>query len=415
MNKQLSNSFFQRSGLPKELAWGYLGVIIFMMGDGVEQGWLSPYMIEHGMSMGQSASLFTVYGVTIAVSSWFSGVLTESYGPRRVMLSGLLLYILGTIGFVGYGMTHLHYPVMLVTYAIRGFGYPLFAYAFLVWITYNTPKSQLGRAVGWFWFVFTGGLNVLGPYYSSLVLDKIGYQNTLWSSIFWVLIGALFALFLNQARFEKRKSEGSRMKELLKGITITRDHPKVLIGGIVRVINTTAQFAFPVFMPIYMADYGFTTVEWLQIWGTIFTANIAFNLIFGFVGDGFGWRNTIMWFGGVGCGITTLLFFYSPVWFDGHYWLVMLSGVLWGALLAGYVPLTALVPSLVKDDKGAAMSILNLGAGLPVFIGPALVGIFIGWIGNEGMAWLLAILYFLSAFLTRFLTLPEEHELAETT
>src|SRR5690625_2749436 len=69
MNKQLSNFFFQRSGLPKELAWGYLGVIIFMMGDGVEQGWLSPYMIEHGMSMGQSASLFTVYGWAYAGST----------------------------------------------------------------------------------------------------------------------------------------------------------------------------------------------------------------------------------------------------------------------------------------------------------------------------------------------------------
>src|SRR5690625_5458869 len=99
-----------------------------MMGDGVEQGWLSPYMIEHGMSMGQSASLFTVYGVTIAVSSWFSGVLTESYGPRRVMLSGLLLYILGTIGFAGYGMTHPHFPVILGNYSIRRFGYSLLAY-----------------------------------------------------------------------------------------------------------------------------------------------------------------------------------------------------------------------------------------------------------------------------------------------
>src|SRR5690625_5223606 len=98
MKDHLQSSFFQRFGLPKELAWGYLGVIIFMMGDGVEQGWLSPYMIEHGMSMGQSASLFTVYGVTIAVSSWFSGVLTESFGPRRVMLSVLLLYILKKIG-----------------------------------------------------------------------------------------------------------------------------------------------------------------------------------------------------------------------------------------------------------------------------------------------------------------------------
>ena len=34
-----------------------------------------------------------------------------------------------------------------------------------------------------------------------------------------------------------------------------------------------------------LKDYGFTTTEWLRIWGTIFTANIVFNLIFGFVGD----------------------------------------------------------------------------------------------------------------------------------
>lgn len=409
-----SSRFFDKAGLPRELVWGYVGVIIFMMGDGVEQGWLSPYLIENGMSMKQSASLFTVYGITIAISSWFSGVLTESYGPRRVMLTGLLLYILGTIGFVGYGMNQLDYPVMLFTYAIRGFAYPLFAYAFLVWITYNTPKSHLGRAVGWFWFVFTGGLNVFGAYYSSWVIDIIGYKNTLWSSIFWVLLGAFFALVMNKAKFERKIAEGSRMQELISGITIVKTHPKVLIGGIVRVINTTAQFAFPVFLPIYMASHGFSTKEWLQIWGTIFTANIAFNLIFGFVGDRLGWKQTIMWFGGVGCGLTTLLFFYSPVWFDGNFWLVMLSGVLWGALLAGYVPLTALVPSLVKENKGAAMSILNLGAGLPVFVGPALVGLFIGIIGDEGMIWLLAILYFISAWLTRYMTLdPDEGSVAE--
>lgn len=409
----MKQEVFDKIGLPRHLAWGYLGIIIFMMGDGVEQGWLSPYLIEHGMSMSHSAALFTVYGITITISSWFSGVLAESYGPRRIMLLGLLLYILGTIGFVGYGMSQLDYPVMLITYAIRGFGYPLFAYSFLVWITYNTPKSQLGRAVGWFWFVFTGGLNVLGAYYSSWVIDIIGYQNTLWSSIFWVLLGAFFALVLNQDKFERKAVGASKIKDLMKGITIVKEEPKVLIGGIVRVINTTAQFAFPVFLPIYMAKHGFTTVEWLQIWGTIFTANIAFNLIFGFVGDRIGWKNTIMWFGGVGCGLTTLLFFYSPVWFDGSYWMVLISGILWGALLAGYVPLTALVPSLVKDNKGAAMSILNLGAGLPVFVGPALVGVFIGIIGDEGVVWLLAGLYFVSAFLTRYLTLDGDDKQTE--
>src|SRR5690606_32229304 len=119
--------------------------------------------------------------------------------------------------------------------------------------------------------------------------------------------------------------------------------------------------------------------------------------------DSIGWRNTVKWFGGMGCAITTLLFYYSPQFFDGSYWAVMACGVAWGALLAGYVPLSALVPSLVNKDKGAAMSVLNLGAGLSVFVGPALVGLFIGLLGTEGMAWLLALLYVCSAVLAHFI------------
>ncbi len=408
------SSILNKVGIPKQLAWGYLGILIFMMGDGVEQGWLSPYLIGRGMTIQQSAALFTVYGVTIAIASWFSGVLTEGFGPKKTMLIGLVLYILGTVGFVGYGMPQLNFTVMLFMYALRGFGYPLFAYSFLVWITYKSPKQKLGRAVGWFWFVFTGGLNVFGAYYSSWAIVHLGYLNTLWSSLFWVCVGAFFALLINKDKFHSanKLEAGSKARELRKGLTILKEEPKVLLGGIVRIINTTAQFAFPVFLPIYMAGHGFSTTEWLQIWGTIFTANIAFNLIFGFVGDGLGWRNTVMWFGGVGCGITTLLFYYSPILFGESFWLVMLSGVLWGALLAGYVPLSALVPSLVKKDKGAAMAILNLGAGLAVFVGPAIVGIFIGSVGNEGVVWILAGLYFLSALLTRFITLPDNAKTA---
>ena len=392
-------------GIPKQLAWGYLGILIFMMGDGMEQGWLSPYLIEQGLTMQQSALLFSAYGVIIAIASWFSGVMAEAYGAKRTMFIGLVLYLLGTVGFVGYALPEMNFNVMLMTYALRGFGYPLFAYSFLVWIAYVSPGKSLGRAVGWFWFVFTGGLVVLGAYYSSWAIPRIGYINTLWNAVIWVLIGSFLVLVLTK---EKKRPQGnfrSKMKELTKGFTIVKREPKVLLGGIVRVINTTAQFAFPVFLPIYLAEHGFSTTEWLQIWGTIFTSNIIFNLIFGFVGDSLGWRNTIIWFGGVGCAVSTLLF-YIPQLFGDSYMAVMITGVIWGAMLAGYVPLSALIPSLVKDSKGAAMSILNLGAGLPVFVGPAIVGIFIGLVGSSGVIWILAGLYFISAVLTKFITLP---------
>ncbi len=396
------------------LSWGYLGILIFMMGDGIEQGWLSPYLVSRGLSIQESAALFTVYGITIGLSSWLSGVLAETYGARKVMFGGLILYLLGTIGFVGLGIPDLHYPVMLFTYAFRGLGYPLFAYSFLVWIAYSTPKQQLGRAVGWFWFVFTGGLNVLGAYYSSWAIPRMGQINTLWTSVIWALIGAFFALVLNKFARIDRNEAASKLKDLMKGITIMKNEPKVLLGGIVRIINTTAQFAFPVFLPIYMMEHGFSTTEWLQIWGTIFTSNIIFNLIFGYVGDHVGWRQTVIWFGGVGCAIGTLLFYYSPLLLSGSFWIVISAGIFWGAMLAGYVPLSALVPSLVSEDKGAAMSVLNLGAGLSVFAGPALVALFYGVAGSEGVIWILAGLYLVSAFLASFITLPDSQKVFVT-
>lgn len=401
------NSLLARVGIPPTLGWGYLGILIFMIGDGLELGWLSPYLFERGFSIQHSASLFTVYGITIAISSWFSGVLSESFGVRRTMLLGVIFYILGTVGFVGLGIPNLNYGVMLFTYAIRGFGYPLFAYSFLLWITYRSPQKKLGAAVGWFWFVFTGGLSVLGAYYSSWAISHLGHIDTLWSALVWVVIGAFLGLILNKDKLDLKKGGmNDKIQELLKGLTIVKEEPKILMAGIVRIINTSAQFGFPVFLPIYMANYGITTPEWLQIWGAIFTSNIVFNLIFGFVGDKLGWRNTIMWFGGVGCGIGTLLIFYAPQFVGDSFWLILIPGIFWGACLAGYVPLSALVPSLVKKDKGAAMSILNLGAGLSVFIGPAIVGLFYGSVGAEGIIWILAILYFISAILTRFITLP---------
>src|SRR5699024_12273730 len=111
-------------------------------------------------------------------------------------------------------------------------------------------------------------------------------------------------------------------------------------------------------------------------------SNIIFKLLFGIIGDKIGWRNTIMWFGGIGCGVTTLGLAYVPLWSSGNIYLVGAIGLIWGACLAAYVPLSALVPSLVSKDKGAALAVLNLGAGLPVLIGPAKEEIYIGIIGG---------------------------------
>ena len=164
-----------------------------MMGDGIEAGWMSPFLVENGLTIQQSALIFTVYGISITIASWFSGVCLEIYGPKRSMLMGLLFYMIGTAVFLTFGFQTMNYPVMLISYFIKGFGYPLFAYSFLTWVIYRSPQNKLSTAIGWYWFAFCTGMMVLGAWYSSVAIKHFGYLNTLWSSIFWVCLGTFFA------------------------------------------------------------------------------------------------------------------------------------------------------------------------------------------------------------------------------
>ena len=66
------------------------------------------------------------------------------------------------------------------------------------------------------------------------------------------------------------------------------------------------------------------------------------------------------------------------------------------------------MPSLAPEHKGAAMSLLNLGAGASNWVGPAIVALFLPAVGVAGVMWIYAALYLLSAALTAFLTLPAE-------
>ena len=403
------NGLIHRIGLSPKLMLGYAGVLVFMMGEGLEQGWLSPYLIGKGLTIQESALLFSVYGFAAAISAWFSGVLAEIFTTRRVMLAGLLLFLLGSVCFLVWGLPSNNLSVMIPTYALRGLGYPLFAYGFLVWVAYEAPPERLGSAVGIFWFVYSGGLSVLGVLYSSIMLPFLGEIHTLWSALIFVVLGAMSALMLNRTpgHSDVGDKQKASLSYVLKGITIAFENPKIGLGGIVRTINTSAAYGFVVFMPMYMMDIGFSRTDWLQMYAALWTVNIIFNLIFGVISDGLGWRNVVMWFGCVGCAVTTLLFYYVPYFLGPNFLLTVVAAGLFGACLAAFVPLSAIMPTLAPENKGAAMSILNLGAGLSTFVGPAVVGLFIGSLGSSGVIWIFTGLYLFSGVLMKYVTLPK--------
>jgi len=404
--------FIDRIGIPRPLLAGFVGLLLFMIGDGVEAGYLAPFLSGHGVSNTRIALLFTVYGLMVSIASWLSGALSDLWGPKRVMLIGLLIWMAFEVMFLLFGVATQSYTVMLIAYALRGLGYPLFAFGFLVWIAAATPRRQLGSAVGWFWFAFSAGLPTLGSLFASVAIPSIGQMATFWSSLGLVVVGGLVAVLgcREPSGVRPLAEPGARPVSVLFGsLTIVWREPKILMAGITRAINTSSEYAFLVIMPAFFTKViGFTLEQWLHLLSIIFLSNILFNLASGMAADKLGYRRVIGIAGGLGCAVSVPLFYYMPLLFKGHFEVAAGFGALYGATLACYVPLSGLVPQICPKEKGAALSILGLGAGISVWLGPVIVTLFESEVGIRGVIWIFSGLYVVSAILTCFLTMSTD-------
>ncbi len=403
-------SLAEKLGIHPEMAIGYLGLLLFMIGDGVEAGFLSPMLVDRHFTQSQVAIVFTGYGITAAAGSWLSGALSDIFGPKKVMWAGLLIWIAFEIPFLLLGIAHANYPAIVASYALRGFGYPLFAYGFLVWITVVTPERYLGTAVGWFWSARTGGLPTLGALLASFTVPLIGAYRTLWVSVALVLTGGLLALLGVKEKHGSHplsKTGENPLALLISSVSIVWRHPKVGLGGIVATITTTSEFGFLVFLPIFFIHrIGFSLQQWLQILSIMFATNVIANLFWGWVGDRIGWRRTITFVGACGCAVTTLGLYYVPHVFGANYTLAVAAGMAYGTALAGFVPIAAIMASLAPESRGAAMSIMNLGSGMSTWIGPAIAGVFLPLLGVSGVIWIFAFLYLAAAVVSYTLRIP---------
>lgn len=383
-----------------------------MTGDRFEQAFLSKYIIDLGYSDSQAGRVIAIYGLIVALASWMSGVLAEVFSPRRLMTLAFIIWIIFHVGFLTLGLAQQNYAMMIIMYGIRGFAYPMFIYSFVVWITYSSPSHKLASAMGWFWAMYSIGIGVLGSYLPSFTIPLIGEMGTLWLSIIFILIGGLIAMFLVKDEKgtdveAKNMTKKEIFKELGKGITIL-GNKQVAIACAVRIINQLSLFGLVVFMPrVFTEQFGFTTSEWLRVWGLMYIVTIFTNLFWGIVGDKIGWVRQVRWFGCIGMALSTLAFYYLPAWSGPNILVTTFIAIIFGFAVAAFVPMSAIFPTLVPEHKGAAVSIHNLSAGLSNFCGPAIATITLAIATPIVTIWTYAIIYIIGFILTFFMKVPQ--------
>lgn len=410
-----------RLGMPRVLFPGFVAVLVFMTGNGVESNFITPHMIEVlGSPEATVANIITGYSLAVLVGSYLSGALADLIGPRKVMLIGFLIWIVFEVLFL-LSLQAQSIPLTALTYTLRGFGYPIFAFAFLVWVNIITPVERNGSAVGWFYVAFTGGLPTLGSLFAIGAIPTfgggtIGETGAMIASIGLVVIGFLIAWFgVNEARGRRRIAPAgeSATAVLTSGLRLTFTRGKILMGFLIRLINTAPQYAMFIVLPVIIAeDRGWGQSRWLLMTVCVYATNILVNALFGAIGDRFGWQRTVKWFGIAGSALGLLLWWYVPqlvpAGSDWGYVLSVIAGCVFGCLLAGFVPMGAIMPALAPDHKGAAMAMYTTAAGGAAFLGSGVVALVFGLGGSGvGVVWTFVALYAIAFVMIHFLNVPQ--------
>ncbi|MFC6644456.1 MFS transporter [Granulicella cerasi] len=399
-------------GMPLALVAGYIAIVFCMTGDGIEQAFLSKYLVDLGFTKEHASLVFTVYGLAAAISAWLSGVLAEMFTPRRVMLCGITWWLVFHACFLHFGLERLSLPMTALCYGIRGFAYPLFFYGFFVWVVQVAPPARLASAIGWVWAMFTVGYGIVGSYLPSFTVPKFGFLPTLWMSMAWVAVGGIIILFLRPSK-QVAPASTNKLAELSKGLTLIFEDRNIGLALITRIICNLSLFGFPVIMPLFYtsSEVGFTTEQWIRIWGTFFLIQPMSNIVWGLIGDRIGWMRQMRWVGFVGCGTATLLFYFLPVHFHNNTPVAVIAALLFALTVTSFVPMGAIFPVMAPKHKGAAVSVQNLGGGLANFCGPALATILLPHGGTRSVVIAYAVLYFAAAVLTLFIRVDQPRHL----
>ncbi len=221
----------------------------------------------------------------------------------------------------------------------------------------------------------------------------------------------MFGIREETGRRPLSQSDKNPLALLVHSLTIVWKRPKVGLGGIVATITTTSEFGFLVFLPIFFTKVvGFSLEQWLQILSIMFATNVAFNLLWGYVGDRIGWRRTITFVGSCGCAVTTLGLYYVPHIFGPNYFLVTLASMAYGAALAGFVPIGAIMATLAPESRGRGDVDHESGIGDEHVDWAGDRGDFLPLLGVGGVIWIFAGMYLVAAVISFNLRLPGEKE-----
>jgi len=240
----------ERPGLSRDVA--LLSLAIFFTD--ASHSTVIPIFPGYARGVGASLSMLGSYGSVAAIAmlilSLPLGRLSDRYGRRRMMVPGLILFIVVPLSYMAARNPYHLYPIR-VTLGI-GIGL-IFGNGFLLMSEVAEPGF---RNVAQGIYMTSMGLGfTLGPLVGGFATKLVGPSLSFKLSSGFAVLGLFLLLMVREKKVEA-SSAGART-----GLSILVRDPKILASGVANFVNSVMFNAVTLFFPVYGLDIGLDEAE----------------------------------------------------------------------------------------------------------------------------------------------------------
>ncbi len=209
-----------------------------------------PIFPGYAKDVGASLSMLGSYGSVAAMAmlllSLPLGRLSDRYGRRRMMLPGLILFIVVPLTYMAAQSPYHLYPIRVAL----GLGVGLiFGNGFLLMSEVSEPGF---RNVAQGLYMTSMGLGfTLGPLVGGFAAKLVGPSLSFKISSGFAVLGLLLLLMVKENRVRE-----SGKTEVRAGLTELLRDPRIIASGVANFVNSLMFNAVTLFFPVYGSDIG---------------------------------------------------------------------------------------------------------------------------------------------------------------
>lgn len=336
-----------------------------------------PYLTEE-MATGLPVSVFM--GL-VAVGTPFSGIVTDRYGSRRIIVVGCLVAAAGFLGTaLAAGIVDL-----LAWRGLTAIGYAMVTMACQGHIVSITSEKNRARGLA----QFVGAIMVAaicGTAIGGVLADHIGYENTFFVSAAQSCLVTLLAMrILPRSDFKSSGGKNNRFgwQAAFAVLSNSRFMMIMLFSGIPAKIALTGFLFY--LAPLYLHDLGNSQSMIGREMMLYFLVMIVGNPLCARLADRHGLRASLAATGGIVCALALLV-----ILLEQNTAIVILGIVGLGiGHSLGTAPLLAMIPIVCKAEirnlgQTTVFAIFRIVERVGSFLGPILAAALVQSYGNEG-------------------------------